>query len=90
LEIDDHVIALAAVVPVKPHHDVVRGRRELLQYNLLARYFSNVYRLLCAWICTNTNKALVKSSRAFTVPSIGLRNAELALAFARLRTGELQ
>ena len=29
-EIDDHVVALAVVVSAKPHHDVVRGRRELL------------------------------------------------------------
>jgi hypothetical protein len=47
LELDDRVFALAVVISAKPQHDVGRGPRELLPHQLLARYFSNVRRLLC-------------------------------------------
>src|SRR5262249_38721866 len=48
--------------------DVISSKKYCLQVILAT---SNVC-CACDGICTNTNKALVRSSRVFTAPSIGL------------------
>ena len=72
----------------------VHGSSSLKSWSHVILATSTVTLCACgAGICTNINKALVKSRRAFTVPSIVLQTShqaylpELALVFARLRMG---
>src|SRR5262249_60931240 len=73
---DDRVVVFAVVIPAKPQDDIRRGPWEFLLKKLVARYFSNID---CHTLCLrrwdlhkHQYNALVRSSRAFTITSMGL------------------